>query len=115
MDTDKPQDLPYEDFAKLDIRTGTITKAAHVPKSKRLLQLEIFFGEQIGHRTILAGIAESYTADSLVGQQVVAVLNLAPREMMGITSHGMLLAGKWESGHVNLVKCDSVKDGGSIG
>lgn len=113
----KPE-VTYEDFAKLDIRTGTITKSSAVPKSKKLLKLEVFFGPEIGHRTILAGIAGSYTSDldGLVGVQVTAIINLAPREMMGETSHGMLLAGRASSTNtIQLVQCLGGDIGGEIG
>lgn len=115
-DVNKPQNLPYEDFAKLDIRVGMICKSDSIPKSKKLLRLEVFFGPEIGHRVILAGIAQSFfDAAALVGQQVVAVVNLAPRTMMGIESHGMLLAGRWADGRLSLVSCPGVEDGGVIG
>jgi methionyl-tRNA synthetase len=112
----KPDNIPYEDFAKLDIRVGTITKSENIPKSKKLLKLEVFFGPEVGHRVILAGIAESFfEASSVVGMQITAVLNLAPRTMMGVQSHGMLLAGRWLDGRLALVQCLGVPDGGSIG
>jgi len=90
--TTKPENLSYEDFAKFDIRVGTIVKAEAVPKSKKLLKLEVSFGSEIGTRVILAGIAGSYDPDLLSGHRVTAILNLTPRQMMGIESHGMLLA-----------------------
>src|SRR5271155_5472874 len=90
----KPQNLPYDDFAKLDIRVGLVTKAEAIPKSKKLLKLEVDFAEDRGPRTILAGIAEAYNPEGVVGLKIVAILNLAPRAMMGIQSEGMLLAGR---------------------
>ena|SRR5579885_1448271 len=89
--------ISFEDFLKLDIRVGQITSAEPVPKSKKLLKLQVDFGTEIGVRTILAGIAgpdpvgkaENLT---LAKPKVLAVVNLAPRMMMGIESHGMLLA-----------------------
>lgn len=116
VDNSKPSNLPYEDFAKLDIRVGTITKSEAIPKSKKLLKLEAFFGPEIGHRVILAGIADSFhEPSSVVGMQITAILNLAPRTMMGVQSHGMLLAGRWLDGRLSLVQCMGVPDGGSIG
>lgn len=116
METTKPDNLSYEDFAKLDIRVGIITKSEAIPKSKKLLKLEVFFGPEVGHRVILAGIAESFfEPTSVVGMQITAILNLAPRTMMGIESHGMLLAGRWTDGRLSLVQCLGVEPGGSIG
>lgn len=92
----KPE-ISFDDFLKIDIRVGTIVSAEPVPKSKKLLKLEVFFGEEVGKRTILAGIAKDYVGlDQLAGVSVAAVVNLAPREMMGYTSHGMLLASSFE-------------------
>jgi len=91
--------ISYEDFLKLDLRVGTITSAEAVPKSKKLLKLQVDFGPEVGLRTIMAGIAgpplspEGRAADlNLQKPRVLAVINLAPRQMMGVESHGMLLA-----------------------
>lgn len=109
----KPTNLPYDDFAKLDLRAGTVTKAEAVAKSKKLLRLEVSFGSE--SRVILAGVAENYSPEMILGNQVLAVLNLAPRTMMGIESHGMLLAGRRENGSLSLALCPGVPDGGDIG
>lgn len=115
MDTmPKPTNLSAEDFFKLDIRAGTITQAEAVKKSK-LLNLQVSFGPEIGTRTILAGISEAYSPDTIVGLQVVAVLNLAPREMKGIVSNGMLLAGRSATGQLILVSPNGIAEGGEIG
>ena len=90
--TPKPQDLSYLDFVKFDIRAGSILSIEPVVKSK-MVKLEVDFGTTVGKRTILASVAAAHAEGRvIVGQQVVAVLNLAPREMKGIMSHGMLLA-----------------------
>lgn len=117
MTTDKPTNLSYEDFAKLDIRVGTIQRAEPIPKAKKLLKLEVFFGEVIGLRTIVAGLAGSYDPTAMGGVQVVAVLNLAPRVMMGIQSDGMLLATHTSDGQVKLIApfVSSVLDGSEVG
>lgn len=112
--SDKPQNLSIEDFAKLDIRVGTITKAEAVKKSK-LLHLEVFFGAEVGTRTVAAGIAEAYNPDGIIGLQVVAVLNLAPREMKGITSTAMLLAGRSATGQLVLLNPNGIAEGGEVG
>lgn len=123
--TTKPENLSYEDFAKFDIRAGTIAKAEAVPKSKKLLKLEVSFGSEIGTRTILAGIASTamiYDADVekcdptiLVGQRVVAILNLASRQMMGIESHGMVLACRDSNNNIRLIQPGSIEDGTEVG
>lgn len=86
----KPE-ITFDDFAKLDIRAGIILSAETVPKSDKLLKMQVDFGD-LGQRQILSGIAKHFEPSSLVGKQVVAIVNLAPRKMMGYESHGMLLA-----------------------
>lgn len=105
--------ITYDDFVKVDLRIGTITKAEAIPKSKKLVKLEVSFGEET--RTILAGIAQTFPPETLVGVQVVAVLNLAPREMMGIQSHGMLLAAHGKDGSLHLASCPGAPDGAALG
>jgi len=107
--------ISYEDFDKLDIRVGTVTKAEAVPKSKKLLKLEINFGAEVGVRTILAGVAETFTPELMLGNQVMAVVNMAPRAMMGMESHGMIMAGHMASGKLALACCPGVEDGGDVG
>lgn len=105
--------ITYDDFVKVDLRVGTITKAEAILKSKKLVKLEVSFGEET--RTILAGIAQSFPPETLVGVQIVAVLNLAPREMMGIQSHGMLLAAHGKDGGLFLASCAGAPDGAALG
>jgi methionyl-tRNA synthetase len=84
----KPQ-ISYEEFSRLDLRVATVLKAEAVPKAKKLLKLEVDVGQR---RTIVAGIAERYAPEDLVGRQVVIVANLKPAKLMGVLSEGMLLA-----------------------
>ena len=107
----KPENLLYDDFAKFDLRSGMITYIEEIPKSKKLLRLEVDFGPA-GKRTILAGIKGATLA---LGQRVVAVLNLAPRQMMGIESHGMLLATHDENNQIVLINPGPVLNGAEIG
>jgi methionine--tRNA ligase beta chain len=110
--------LPYEDFIKFDIRVGTVVSAETVAKSKKLLKLEVSFGMEVGCRTILAGIAGSYTPTDLIDMSVVAVLNLEPRQMMGLTSHGMLLAAPintTDGERVSLLQAMAAADGTKVG
>src|SRR3954451_21595480 len=83
--------IVYDDFAKVQLRVATVVEAQPVEKSKKLMRLQIDLGTE--RRQILAGIKEHYTAEQLVGRQIVVVVNLAPREVMkGEVSNGMLLA-----------------------
>lgn len=107
--------ITFDDFLKVDMRVGTVTHAEAVPKSKKLLKLTISFGSEIGVRTILAGIAEFYQPDNLIQRKVVAVVNLAPRAMMGVESHGMLLAGHGHDGTVCLLPATGIEEGQRLG
>ncbi|PAF46062.1 methionine--tRNA ligase [Helicobacter sp. 11S02629-2] len=89
--------IDIAEFKKIDIRVGKIVSASEVPKSTKLLKLEVDLNE--GRlRQILAGIKESYSPESLVGRQVVVLANLKPAKLMGLSSEGMLLACKDENG-----------------
>jgi len=83
------ENIDYDTFAKTDLRVGLILEAEEVPKSKKLIKMKVDLGFE--QRTILGGIKEAYAPADLVGRLVVVVANLAPRAMMGIESHGMLL------------------------
>lgn len=107
--------IEFSDFQKIDLRVGRIVSAERIPKKDRLLKLEVSFGED-GNRTIVAGIAESYDPNALVGRQSIFVLNLAPRKMAGIESHGMILAAKRSDGVIALAEVSSpVADGAGVG
>ena len=82
--------IGIEDFAKVDLRVAIIRVAERVPKADRLLRLEVDLGYE--QRQILAGIAEAYTPESLIGRKVVIVANLAPRKLRGLESNGMIVA-----------------------
>lgn len=105
--------ISFDDFLKVDVRVGEIVKAEPVPKSNKLLKLEVNFGV-LGTRTIMAGIAGHYA--NPVGLRALFVVNLAPRKMMGVESHGMVLAGHDPvTGTVTLSNCDNVPAGTRIG
>lgn len=87
--------IDIEEVRKLDLRIGTVLSAVNVPKSKKLLQLEVDLGFE--KRTIVSGISQSYTPEQIVGKKVVVVANLKPAVLMGIQSQGMLLCGSWDS------------------
>lgn len=83
--------ITYDDFAKLDIRVGTVLAAERVPGTDKLIKCTIDFGE-LGERTIVSGIALFRNPEDLVGKQLPYIVNLAPRMLKGIESQGMLLA-----------------------
>jgi methionyl-tRNA synthetase len=84
------EEIDYDGFQKLDLRVGLILKAVPVPKSKKLLQLEVDLGFE--KRTIVSGIAQFYNPEVLIGKKVVVVANLQPAKIMGVESRGMILA-----------------------
>ncbi len=90
-------EIIYDDFAKLDIRMGTILAVEKVPDTDKLLKCTIDLGE-IGIRTIVSGIAEWKSPEDMVGKQCPYIVNLAPRMLRGVESQGMLLAASDESG-----------------
>lgn len=96
--------IGIEDFQKMDLRVGLVVSAEPVPKSKKLLKLQVDLGSE--KRTIVSGIHESYTAEQMVGKKVVVVANLKPAKLMGIESQGMILAAHSKEG-LELV---SIKD-----
>lgn len=93
--------IGYDDFAKLDIRIGTITAAERIPKSDKLLKLRVDDG--LGGRQILSGIAKHFSPDELIGKQVTFLANLAPRKMMGLESEGMILMAEDRDGQLALL------------
>ena len=82
--------ITFDDFKKLDIRIGRVTAAEKVEGTEKLLRLEIDLGTE--QRQIVAGIAESYLPDQIVGKQIPLVVNLEPRKLRGVESQGMILA-----------------------
>lgn len=106
----KPE-IQYDDFAKLDLRVGTIVQAEKVEKADKLLKLSVDLGTEV--RTIVSGIALHFTPESLVGKQVVIVANLAPRKLRGIESQGMILTAEEKSGKLKLLRPDEVAENGS--
>ncbi len=96
----KPE-IVYDDFAKLDMRTGKVLTAEKVEKADKLLKLEVDLGFE--KRTIVSGIALHFKPEEIVGKQVVVVANLAPRKMRGIESNGMILMAEDENGQLHFV------------
>ena len=81
--------ITIEEFSRLDLRVATVIGAEAVPRAKKLLKLEVDMGEK---RTLVAGVAETYTPEALIGKQIIIVANLKPAKIMGILSNGMMLA-----------------------
>ena len=100
--TSAKADISFDDFGRMDLRIGTIVAAEKVPKTKKLLKLTVDVG--LEQRTIVSGIAEHFIPEALVGQQVQVLLNLAPREIKGIPSQGMLLLAENADGSLALMQ-----------
>ena len=96
--------ITIDDFMKVELRVAKVLEAEAVPKSKKLVKLKVDVGTE--QRTIVAGIAEAYPPDQLVGRTIVIVANLKPAKLMGIESNGMVLAASPEGGLPNLVSVD---------
>ena len=108
------EECTFDDFQKMDIRVSTILAAEKVAKTKKLLKLTVDTG--IDQRTIVSGIAEHFTPEELVGQQVLVLVNLQPRELKGILSQGMILMAEDATGALRLVQpSEAVKAGSMVG
>jgi methionine--tRNA ligase/methionine--tRNA ligase beta chain len=103
--------IQFDDFAKIDLKVGTITAAEKVEKADKLLKLEVDLGYE--KRTIVSGIAMHFNAEDIIGKQVVVVVNLAPRKMRGIESQGMILMAEDKAGKLHFVNPDTMVDAGS--
>jgi methionyl-tRNA synthetase len=93
--------ISIDDFMKVELRTAKVLSAEKVEKSKKLLKLLVDVGTE--QRTLVAGIAEAYEPDTLVGKTVVVVFNLKPAKLMGIESNGMVLAASPDGGQPEVV------------
>lgn len=113
--TVEPQkaNIEYDDFAKMDIRVGTILAAEKVAKTKKLLKLTIDTG--IDQRTIVSGIAEYYSPEEIIGKQVSVLVNLAPKALKGIESQGMILMAENLDGSLSFISPEkTIRNGGTI-
>ena len=97
--------IQYEDFAKMDLRVGTILEAEKMPKANKLLVLKVDTGIDV--RTIVSGIAESFTPEEIVGRKVTVLVNLAPRALRGVESQGMILMTTNAEGKLVFVNPDA--------
>lgn len=107
----------FDDFLKLDLRVGTVINAEFFAKAKvPAIKLEIDFGSEIGIKSSSAQITKRYTAEEIIGKQIVAVVNFPPRRIAGFDSEVLVLGGVPEAGDVVLLKTDSnVPNGTQIG
>lgn len=105
-----PAIITIDDFMKIELKTAKVLEAEKMPKSQRLLKLKVDAGEA-EPRTILAGIAESYEPEQLIGKSIVIVANLAPRKMMGLESNGMVLAASPDGGKAFVVNSEPAPPG----
>jgi methionyl-tRNA synthetase len=111
--TPQKETIEFEDFTKLDIRVGTILEAEKVAKTKKLLKLKVDVGIDI--RTIVSGIAESFSPENIIGQQVSVLVNLAPRKIRGVESQGMILMTDTPAGKLAFVTPEkAVKNGQEV-
>jgi len=110
--TSAKPDITYEDFAKLDIRTGTILTAERVPKTDKLLKLTVDTG--IDKRTVVSGIAANYEPEKIIGQKVTILVNLQPKTLRGIQSQGMILMAENAKGELCFVQQEKDFENGSL-
>lgn len=112
--TPMKEQINFDDFTKIDLRTATILEAEKVEKADKLLKLTVDTGVDV--RTVVSGIAESFTPEEVIGKQVMILLNLAPRKIRGIESQGMLLLTTKSDGKLSFVTPDDqVENGIEIG
>lgn len=102
--------ISFEDFTKLDLRVGSIIAAEKVKKTKKLLQLQVDVGKEI--RTIVSGIAETFSPEEVVGKKVTVLTNLAARKIRGVESQGMLLMSEDSDGNTVMVSPDEEAENG---
>jgi methionyl-tRNA synthetase len=106
-------EILFDDFAKIELKVGTITAASKVEKADKLLQLSIDLGTEV--RTIVSGIAMHFTPEEIIGKQVTVVTNLAPRKMRGIESNGMILMAEDADGKLRFMQpTEAVANGSGV-
>jgi methionyl-tRNA synthetase len=103
--------IQFDDFAKIDLKVGTILSAEKVEKADKLLKLSVDLGFET--RTIVSGIALHFNPEEIIGKQVVVVANLAPRKMRGIESNGMILMAEDAAGKLHFVHPEAVINPGA--
>ena len=109
---EEKSEITIEDFAKLDLRVAEVLTAERVPKTDKLIKMQIKVGEE--ERTIVSGIAQYYEPEQLVGRHIVVVANLKPVKLRGIESKGMCLAASDGEGHLIVVDAAGIKSGSRV-
>ncbi|MFY8136643.1 MAG: methionine--tRNA ligase [Flavobacteriales bacterium] len=105
------ENIAFDDFQKMDIRIATILEAERIPKTKKLLKLKVDTGADV--RTVVSGIAESYNPEDAVGKTVIMLANLAPREIKGVESQGMILMAENANGELSFLTPDRLMNPGN--
>lgn len=104
--------ISLEDFQKVDLRVGKVLRAERIENSNKLIKLEVDLGNK--KKTIVAGIGKKYNPEEIVGQLIIVVVNLEPKEIKGIKSEGMLLAVDSQNGPVLVVPLEQVFPGEKV-
>lgn len=105
-------EITIEDFAKLDLRVATIVAAERVPKTDKLLKIQVKIGDE--ERTIVSGIAQHYEPEALIGRNVIVIANLKPAKLRGIESRGMVLAASDSKGNLVLADAPGIASGSKV-
>jgi len=104
--------ITIEDFAKIELKTGKVLEAQRVEKSNKLIVMKVDTGEE---RQIVAGIGKAYTPEELIGKTIAVVTNLEPAKLMGVESHGMLLAASDDEGNLAIITLEKeIKAGARV-
>jgi methionyl-tRNA synthetase len=106
--------IPFDDFAKVELRMGKVIAADRVEKSEKLIRYDVDFGDEIGKRQILSGIAKWYTPEDLIGKTLPFIVNLEPRMIMGLESQGMLVATDSGDGASLLIPDKEIAPGAKV-
>jgi methionyl-tRNA synthetase len=104
--------ITIEDFVKVELKIGKVLEAQRVEKSNKLIVLKVDTGEE---RQIVAGIGKAYTPEELIGKTIVVVTNMQPANLMGVESHGMLLAASDDEGNLSVITLEKeIKAGARV-
>lgn len=105
-------EITIEDFAKIDLRVATVVAAERVPKTDKLIKLQVKIGDE--ERTIVSGIAQHYEPENLIGKNVIVIANLKPAKLRGIESRGMVLAASDGEGNLVLADAPGIASGSKV-
>lgn len=113
INSSKPT-IAYDDFVKLDLRVGQVIEATAPEWSQKLLEMKVNFGEEVGERTILAGVQKRYLPEDLIGNKFVFVINLAERKMGPAISQGMMLMAVDKNDQITKIQLPQEVSVGSV-